>query len=159
MSQKTVRELIRDTVLSIRDDASFYYARESDFNSIKNKPKGIKVLLLPLRHDDERNDESTNRNYLVTILFYEYDVVNGAEVDSQKILDKTDDFLRKFQAKLDLKALNEDEFDQNLSTDTVEISNESITERIRFTADCVTGWELTFNLLVPDQLDYCTVYD
>lgn len=159
---QAVRDFIRDIALSIRDDATFFYARESDFNSIKAKPKGIKLLLLPLIHTDEKSDDSysTNRLYKVTILIFDFDKVQGAEEETQAVLDKTDEFLRQFQAKINLKSLDsEAEADELLATDTISVSNETITERIKFTSDMVTGWEYEFTLTVPDQFDYCALYD
>lgn len=159
---EAVRNFIRDVVLSIRDDASFFYARESDFNAIKNKPKGIKVLLLPLKHDDTRVEDSfaTNRDYKVTLLIFDFDKLQGSEVETQGILDRTDVFLRQLQAKLNLKSLDsEAEADLTLGTDQITIANESIDERIKFTSDMVTGWEYNLTMTVPDQLNYCDIYD
>lgn len=161
---EAVRNFLRDTALSIRDDISFYYARESDFNpaiSIKGKT-GPKVLLLPLKHNDEGAEDSLslNRNYQVTMLFYDNDSMQGAQEETAAILDKTDILLRGFQAKLNLKSMDsEEEADVLLGTDTVTVSNQSVTERIKFTADNVTGWEYEFTLTVPDQFDYCALYD
>ncbi len=158
---KAVRDFIRDTVLSIRDDISFYYARESDFNpaiAIKGK-FGPKVLLLPLRHDDSDGEDSLSKNraYDVTILFYDLDSLKGAEDETALILDKTDLLLRQFQAKVNI-SLDDFEDISGVDADMVTVANESVTERIKFTSDCVTGWELSFVLTVPDTFDYCAIY-
>lgn len=159
MSHKAVRDFIRDTALSIRDDISFSYARESNFNAIQDKTFPA-ILLKPLQYDPERVDYATRRKYHVTLLFYDLDSMEGDEQETQDILDKTDELLGQFQAKINLKSVTTEE-DQSLtlSTDLIEITNETVTERIKFTSDNVTGWEYNFTLEVPDQFDYCSVYE
>lgn len=158
---KLVREFIRDTVGEIRDDVAFYYARQSDFNSVKNKPQGIKVLLAPLDRSDKSPDDSmsTHCEYRCVLMIMQFDEVKGSEEETEGILDDTEKFLRQFQAKIKLLSLNEGvEEGLKLSTDTTDVSEENITAFIKFTSDCVTGWEYEFKLSVPDQFDYCAIY-
>lgn len=158
MSHQAVRDFIRDTVLNTRDDLPFYYARESDFNAIKDKSSKFKVLLLPLQFDPQAVNYTTNRKYRITMLFYGLDSMQGAEEETQEILDQTDRILTEFRAILN-KSIDEEDSELYLSTDMIEIENEMVKERIKFTSDNVTGWEYSFNLLVPDQFDYCTIYN
>lgn len=156
---KLVREYLRDTIKEVRDDISFSYARESDFNAIKNK-RFPAVLLLPLIFDSERSSGSVGRTFHTTMLFYDLDKLQGTEQQTQDILDKTEDLLLKFQAKVNIRSLTvDDDPEVKVTSEKIEISNERVKERIKFTSDCVTGWEYTFDMLVPDQLDYCDVYD
>ncbi len=154
-----IRQLISDTVKEVGDILSFSYARESDFDAIRGK-KFPAALLLPLNYSTDRNGNSDRvLKYNVTVLFYDLDKKGGTEKDSQKILEKLDPIVDSFQAKLNLKSLTvEDDNTDDMTTDKVEISNESVRERIRFTADIVTGWEYSFTLSVPDTADYCNIY-
>jgi len=157
MSHQAVRDFLRDSVLNIRDDITFSYARETDFNTLPNKAFPA-VLLKPLRFEPERNAYTVNRRYKVTMIFYMLDSMQGQEFETQDILDKTDVLLGQFLAKLNLKNFTEDP-EETLNTDTIEIENEGVTERIKMTVDNMTGWEYSFDLLVPDQFSYCKIYD
>lgn len=154
---QAVREFIREIVLGIRDDITFYYCRESTFNTITPK-KYPSALLLPLTHEVDRVNYTNHRVYKATIIFYVPDSMQGDEVESQASLDRADDYLGKFQAKLNLRVLGEDP-ELMLSADTIELSNENVEPRIKQTADNCTGWEYSFSLLVPDQFSYCKIYD
>lgn len=158
MSHQAVKDFIRDKVLSIKDGISFSYARESNFNATQDKTYPA-VLLKPLMYDPDRTNYSIHRKYRCTMLFYALDSMEGDEVETTNILDQTDELLQKFMAVLNLNSATVDEaINDTLSTDLVEISEESVVERIKFTSDNATGWEYSFTLAVPDQFNYCSIY-
>lgn len=156
---RLVRDYIRDTVLLVKDNISFSYARESDFNAIKGKTFPA-VLLKPLEYKPVRTDYTTNKEYDVTLLFYSLDSMQGAEEETQEILDEVDELVTKFLALINLRSLSvEDDPEDSVTSDKIVISSESIRPRIKFTSDNVTGYEVNFTLEVPDTLNYCEVYD
>lgn len=155
---RLVREYIRDTVKEVSDKLSFSYARESDFNAIRNK-KFPAVLLRPLHYNVSRNDYGRVLDYEVGLLFYDLDAKGDDERKTQKILDKLEPIVDAFQAKLNRKSLTVDDNPEDaVNSEKIVISDESIMERIKFTSDVVTGWEFNFTLSVPDPLNYCDIY-
>lgn len=156
---KVVRDFIEDTLRKVRDDVSFSYARESDFNAIQNKTYPA-VLLKPLSFTPKRVGYTINREYKVTLLFYALDSLEGAEDETKEILDEVDELVTSFLAVLNLRSLSvDDDPEEDVTSDKITISNEEVIPRIKFTSDNVTGYQLDFVLEVPDHKDYCEIYD
>jgi hypothetical protein len=158
MSHQAVRTLISDTLKSIDDSILFAYARASDFNQIGIKDDK-RVRLDPLRQSLEYNESfNLSKQYQVTMFFYKLDSLQAAEEETAKILDDTDLISDKFINKLNLFSFTEDSTDE-LSTQNTEISSIRKEPIIKVTADCVTGWGVSFNFTVPDTFNYCSLYE
>lgn len=159
MSHLAVRTLISDTLKSVDDSVLFAYARASDFNSIGIKDDK-RVRLDPLRQTLEYSEGSYNlsKQYQVIIVFYILDDIQGAEEATAKKLDAMDVLSDKFINKLNLFAFNEDTTDE-VSSQNTEITSIRKEPIIKVTADCVTGWVVSFNFTVPDTFDYCSLYE
>lgn len=156
---KFVREYIRDTVREISDKISFSYARESDFNAIRNK-KFPAVLLTPLRYTITQTDWGRMMEYDCNLLFYDLDAKGDDERKTQDILEKIDPIVQQFLIKLNRTSITVDDDPQDdVTSDKVIISDVRAQERIKFTSDIVTGWEISFKMSVPDTVDPCDIYD
>ncbi len=156
---KFVREYIRDTVRGVSDKISFSYARESDFNAIRGK-KFPAVLLTPLRYTVTQTDWGRALEYDCILLFYDLDAKGDDERQTQKILEKIDPLVQQFLIKLNRSSITvEDDPEGDITSDKLVISDVSAQERIKFTSDMVTGWEITFKMSVPDTVDPCDIYD
>lgn len=158
MSHLAVRNLIRDSLLSIQDNVSFIYARRSDFNSIKDKSERF-VHLDPLEVTASfTSNQIYVRKFRVAMVFFQLDSLQGSEEETVLKLDSMDLLSDKFLAKLNLGASGDDPT-VNISSQTITIENIRRTAVIKVTSDCMTGWMLTFDMIVPDSFDYCKVYD
>ena len=158
MSHLAVRTLIEDTLKSIDDSVLFAYARASDFNSIGIK-EDKRVRLDPLRQSLEYSDSyNLSKRYTVGMVFYKLDSMQGAEEETASILDEMDLLSDSFINKLNLFSLSEDSTDE-LSTQNSEILSISKEPVIKVTAECCTGWVVTFSFIVPDTFDYCSLYE
>jgi predicted DNA-binding protein YlxM (UPF0122 family) len=157
MSHQAVRDFIKDTVLSVRDDIQFTYGRESTFDPTVITTN-YACLLLPLKYDPEFVNTTHNRVYRISMIFYAFDSMDGDEVETQDTLDEVDEILTTFQNVLNLNPNSEDT-ELNLITELIEISNEAVVSRIKQTSKNMTGWQYDFSMMVPDQFDYCSIYD
>lgn len=158
MSHQAVRTLISDTLKSIDDSVLFAYARASDFNSMGIKDDK-RVRLDPLRQSLEYSENyNLSKQYQVVIIFYKLDSIQGAEEETATILDQMDLLSDKFLNKLNLFEFNEDSTDE-VSTQNTEITSIRKEPIIKVTADCVSGWVVSFNFTVPDTFDYCSLYE
>jgi hypothetical protein len=152
---ESVRLFLRDIVKSLRDDIQFSYSRQSDFNSTKDK-NNVCVHLDPLSGTPQIVDTSIHTNYSVAMLFYKQGQKDDTEEQFVPILDDTADVLEKFLRKLN--RYGEDESGE-INTDVIQVQSIRQEPAIKVLADVFTGWILTFNLIVPDTFDYCTIYD
>jgi hypothetical protein len=152
---ESVRLFLRDIVKSLRDDIQFSYSRQSDFNSSKDK-NNVCVHLDPLSGTPQVVDTSIHTSYSVAMLFYKQGLKDDTEEQFVPMLDDTADVLEKFLRKLN--RYGEDE-DGEINTDVIQIQSIRQEPAIKVLSDVFTGWILTFNLIVPDTFDYCTIYD
>lgn len=153
-----VREYIRDTVKKVSDKLSFSYARESDFNAIRGK-KFPAVLLKPLRYTITTTDWGRTLEYDCALLFYDLDAKGNDEKTTQKILERLDPIVQQFLYKLNRTSITVyDDPEASVTSDKVVISDQTAQERIKFTSDIVTGWEVSFKMSVPDTTDPCDIY-
>lgn len=154
---KEVRDFLRETVRLVSDDLWFFYGRESDFDFSQDKSYPA-VALSYLRSGTDRTNDTANRVYEVTAIFCDLDDKSGNEEQSQDVLDRMEVTLDRFMALLNRRDEVEDS-ESVVTSEKITIENETREERIKFTSDFGTGWEVKFRLLVPDQFDYCTIYD
>lgn len=154
---KEVRDFLRETVRLVSDDLCFFYGRESDFDFSRDKTYPACAIAY-LRNGTDRTNDTANRVYEVTAIFCDLDDKSGNEEQSQDVLDRLEITVDTFMAFLNRRDETEDP-EAIVSAEKITIENETREERIKFTSDFGTGWEVKFRLLVPDQFDYCKIYD
>ena len=119
---KVVRDFIEDTLRKVRDDVSFSYARESDFNAIQNKTYPA-VLLKPLSFTPKRVGYTINREYKVTLLFYALDSLEGAEDETKRFWMKWMSWLPAFSRSKPFRSLSvDDDPEEDVTSDKITIS-------------------------------------
>lgn len=161
MSHRAVRLLIRDAVKSVRDEVQFIYGRKSDANAVKNKRLPF-VTLSPLTSTANLTDDSFNltTTYSIGLVFYRMDDLQGNEEGTAKVLDEMADFADKAIQYLNRSGEDYGESIQDgLTTDMVKLSNIRKEAVIKVMSDMLTGWIVEFDLIVPDNFDYCSIYD
>lgn len=163
MSHQAIRTLIEDTVKSIDRDILFGYARKSDFNSIGTKAD-VRVQLDPLKETTDfiENSLSFTKTYTVALVFSKKDDLQGAEEETAKILDETDDLSDQLIVKLNRFVLDNDQTEivnDEVDSNTIELSSITKEPIIKVMVDCITGWLLQFKITVPNTFDYCSVYE
>ena len=158
MSHLAVRTLISDTLKSIDDSVLFAYSRASDFNSL-GKREDKRVQLDPLKQSLEFTNGSYNlsKTYQVGMVFYRLDSLQGDEETTASILDEMDVLSDKFINKLNF-IFNEDTT-TDISAQHSELKSFKKESAIKVTADCLSGWIVSFSITVPDSFDYCSLYD
>lgn len=148
MSHLSVRTLIEETVMRVDDSVRFGYGRASDFNSLYKK-EDSRVHLDTLSSTLEYSEDSYNltHTYSVGLACYKLDDMQGAEDETAKILDEMDVLSTKILQALNLKTTK---IDQDLGINSIRKN-----PYIKVTVDCATGFILQFNLIVPDDFNYC----
>ena len=150
MSHRDVRQFIEDTAKSLATDIQFTYARTSDFNIIKDK-KYPYIVLDPLSSTPAFSNEGVSnytKAWACSMAFYQLDDMASTADQYKLILDQMDSYVDKFINKLNRYSTMSDE---------VLIQNISQTPFIKTTADVLTGYLLSFTLLVSDQFEYCEI--
>lgn len=160
MSHHSVRTLLKDTVRSVSNDLEFHYGRPSDINMAPNKSlTRVETYLLEGRPAYQVNSSSNYaKTWNITMLFYKKDSTDSTEEEYCNILDDVDEIVDKFINKLN-RAEESGADDQLLSTDSITLSGFQQIPVIKDTTDIVTGWSLSFQMIVPDTFDYCSIYD
>ncbi len=157
MSQhEKVETFISDTVMKVRDDIDYSYARQTAFNSQSDKGP-VCVTLDPLRHvTDPQNNFLTN--YSCNMFFYVHDKKDGTEKEYNDCLNQAAEIKEVFERLLN-RAIEEEDQTKEIRTDNTVISTITWDPVIRATVDCLTGWIGSFTLGVPDTFNYCSVYE
>lgn len=159
MSHQSVRILIRDVALTIADNINFVYARLTDFNQIRNKQYPF-FQLEPLKSQANFNASNVTltRTYPIVVNIYKLDAMDGTEDETTQILDETDVLCDQFIRLMNKISMNEDTTIK-VSTDTIVLSGIRFDPFIKtFTADVTSGFKVSFNMEVPDDFDYCSIY-
>lgn len=156
---KAVRLLIEETLGTVDDSVRFAYATDSDFNSIGIR-EDKRVQLDPIKQSLEYTEGSFNltKTYQIGMVFYQLDDPEGAEEKTAQILDQMDELSDKFIQKLNDVLLDQDD-DIAITTATIELTSIVKEPAIKATVDVCTGWILNFNVIAPDDFDYCSLYD
>lgn len=144
MSHKGIRLLIEDTARSLGDDIQFTYGRDSDFNLLRDKryPFIQLDLLNSAASFSVNNVSNYSKGWNVFLLFHQLDNEASDQDDYKIILDEMDHYLDKF-----VQQLNKHD----------DIIIQGITQQpfIKATSDILTGWTLSFQLIINDNWDYC----
>lgn len=148
MSHKSIRLLIQDTAKSLADNIQFTYARTSDFNVIRDKKYPF-ITLDPITATPQFATDGV-LNYMkawtCSMAFYQLDKEGSTGDEYALILDEMDGYVDKF-----INKLNRFTYD----SDKLLIQNVNQQPFVKATADILTGYLLTFTLLVEDTFDYC----
>ncbi len=158
MNHKAVRDLLSDITKSLDPTISFGYGRLSDFNKIRDK-KYPYIWSDVVSKSGSYTDNAINltSTYAVTLSFLDKDETANDENQTNPVLDKMMDLSDEFINKLNLSDFNESEL--ATITDTLQITNITQNRVIKDHADILTGWVVSFSLIVPDDFDYCSIYD
>ncbi len=153
MSHRSVRLLLEDVAKSLADNIEFGYGRKSEFNIIQGKSANHWIWCLPLQGSRELANgmETRTNRWDVAILFLEHDPSDSSHDHSGSVLDYQDSIVQRYAQALD-------EWYLNLS-DTVgafSIENFSQTPIYKENSEVQSGWLVRFQLLTPDDFDYCT---
>jgi len=153
MSHRSVVQLINDVAVSIADNIQFGYGRRSDFN-LQQNPSQPWIWLLPLTASPTYTNNNSTENYQKTwnciVLFAQLDKTDSDEKGFKPILDCTDDLVDTFINKLNDWYLNQAD-----EVGAVTLQNFSQNPFIKTDADVFTGWFVSFQMVVPDDFDYC----
>ena len=146
MSHKGIRKLIEKTALDLQDDVQFSYGVDTDFNQAKKKGN-LLINCSPLTAVPQYTVNGV-QNYMkqwqVDMVIFKVD--NTSKLDYAKLLDEIDPLVDTFINKL------------NFFTDrSGDITLTSFNQQpfIKATADCLTGWLLTFTIFAQDDFEYC----
>lgn len=144
MSHKGIRLLIEDTARSLGDDIQFTYGRDSDFNLLRDKryPFIQLDLLNSAASFSVNNVSNYSKGWNVFLLFHQLDNEASDQDDYKIILDEMDHYLDKFVQQLN-------------KHDDIIIQGINQQPFIKATADILTGWTLSFQLIINDNWDYC----
>lgn len=144
MSHKGIRLLIEDTARSLGDDIQFTYGRDSDFNLLRDKryPFIQLDLLNSAASFSVNNVSNYSKGWNVFLLFHQVDNEASDQDDYKIILDEMDHYLDKFVQQLN-------------KHDDIIIQGINQQPFIKATSDILTGWTLSFQLIINDNWDYC----
>lgn len=146
MSHKSIRSLLEGTALSLADDIQFSYGTETDFNQSK-KSGSILINVAPLVSVPSYTVNGVfnyQKQWNVEMVFYKVD--NSQEIEYTQILDELDELVDRFVNNLN-------SFQEK--SDQIIIQSMNQTPFIKATADILTGYLLTFQILSMDDFDYC----
>lgn len=158
MNHKAVRDLLSDTTKSLSALISFGYGRLSDFNKIRDKKYPyIWSDVVSKAGSYTENIINLTSTYSVTLSFLNKDETANDETQTNLILDAMFDLSEQFINKLNLADFDESEL--ATITSVIQITNIQHTRIIKDHADILTGWVVSFNLITPDDFDYCSIYE
>lgn len=148
MSHKGTRLLIEDVSKSLGDNIKFTYARTEDFNVMRDKVYPFITLepLIATSSFTVNNVSNFMKVFNATLTFYQLDKESSIGDDYKKILDDMDNLVDQFITKLNFFSNNDEIIIQNINQQPF----------IKATADILTGWILTFQIVTPDKWNYCS---
>jgi hypothetical protein len=152
MLYKSLYNLLKEVADDLPFDNEFNHGRGSDLNIFADNNKSTLIWMSPLRASGSFPNQTNRlfRNYTVELFFYNQDDISGSNDDTRAILELTDKLATKYILDLNQKVLDDD----NISDD-VTITNISEEAVIKVNKQILTGQLLTFNILLPDDFDYC----
>ena len=160
MTHSSVVTLLEDTAKSLGDNVRFGYGALDDFNSISNKVFPF-IWLNPLKGEFMTNDSGPNStvDFECELFFMDADNPKGAERDTADTWDKSHDLMSQFVFKLNRFIMDDSEYTDDISSNLVLLENVRFESGRKATGDALSGWTLKFNLLVPVEFDYCSIYE
>lgn len=153
MSHQSVRLLLQDVAKSLADNIQFAAGRHSEFN-MKQSVSYPWIWLLPITANPTFavNDvEHYQKTWNIALLFFDKDAFDAIEGPSNDILDKQDETVDKFIHRLN-------DWSMKLQDTVGEITLRGFSQQPFYKDDAGihTGWLLTFQMVTPDDFEYCT---
>lgn len=148
MSHKSIRLLIESTAKSLADNIQFTYARDSDFNVMRDKKYPF-ISLHMLQAAPEYATEGTQnymKSWICTMSFYQLDKAGSTQDEYALILDEMDGYVDKFINKLNFFTYK---------SDKILLQGISQQPFIKDFSDILTGYILSFTLVAEDDFEYC----
>lgn len=144
MSHKGIRKLLENTAKSLGDDIQYTYARDSDFNLIRDKryPYIYTSPILSTPSYTVNGVQNYMKVWTIQMAFYEKDKPESEGEEYADILDEMDGYVDSFINKLN-------------QTDDIVISGIRQEPFIKAMGDILTGYILTFTITVNDNFNYC----
>jgi hypothetical protein len=146
VSHKAIRTLLEETALSLADDIQFSYGTETDFNQSEKKGS-ILINVAPLVSIPSYTVNGVfnyQKQWNVEMVFYKVD--NSQEIEYTQILDELDELVDRFTNNLN-------SFQEKSDQIVIQAMNQ--TPFIKATAEILSGWLLTFQILAMDDFSYC----
>jgi hypothetical protein len=154
MSHRSVVNLINDVAVSLSDGIQFGYGVRSEFNQSEKKGEQF-IWMVPLTASPTYTNNNATENYQKTwnciILFFKQDKTDSLSDHYHEILNDMDSLVDRFVNRLNDWSLSESD-----TVGAVTIRNFQQTPYIKADADILTGWWLSFQLVVSDDFNYCT---
>lgn len=155
MSHKGIRLLIEDTAKRLGDDIQFTYAKQSDFNILRDKRYPF-ISLDPLVASAGfavNNTSNYTKVWSVSMAFYELDSVSSTQDEYAIILDEVDNLVDRFITKINEYGGTEN--NNVFNEDNIIIQSISQQPFVKAMADVLTGYLVSFQIVVPDNWNYC----
>lgn len=143
--------LIEQIVRTLADNIAFGYARESDFN-VQNDVSLPYILLDPPTATSAfsvNNVYSLSTVWSVSMAFYQKDREDSTGDEYKKILDQMDVYVKRFILALNEQYITLAETGE-LNTGNIIIQGIGQNPFIKTTSQILTGWLVTFQVVVPD---------
>lgn len=153
MSHQSVRLLLQDVAKSLADNIQFSAGRHSEFNMIPNKSYPW-IWLLPITAQPDfavNSVEHYQKTWNIALMFFDKDAFDATQGPSNDILDQQDETVDKFIHRLN-------DWSYKLSDTVGAITLRGFNQQPFYKDDAGihTGWLLTFQMVVPDDFEYCT---
>jgi len=147
MSHKSIRKLIEDAATGLQDDIDYTYGKTTDFNQ-EEKKSFTYINTSPLNSIPGFRTDGTNymKQWNVQMAFLKIDKEDSDQEDYSQILDEMDKLVDRFIVNLNFFQAKSDSF-------VLTVTSQD--PAIKVMADIVTGWILSFNILVNDDFEYC----
>lgn len=162
MTHEAVVDLLEDVAKAIGDNVKFGYGALEDFNTIQNKSYPF-IWLYALKGQFVPGEEGKLTSVVefeCTLNFLNLDNPKGAEYDTAQAWDTGFQIMEKYIHKLDEFLLaSQEEDEDSITTDTVRITRSRFEAGRKATGDVLSGWTLDLTLEVPNDFDYCSIYD
>jgi hypothetical protein len=124
----------------------------SDINAFSDNKHKTLLWMMSLIEDDEFiNTLRLSKNYLIELFFYQEDNLDSSDAGRREIMCDCDDIATKFELDLANTIYN---MADNVKRD-IEISKFHKVSVFKKGTWIYTGIDMTFNLTVPDDFDYC----
>lgn len=153
MSHQSVRLLLQDVAKSLADNIQFDAGRHSEFN-MKQNISYPWIWLLPITAQPRFavNDvEHYEKTWNIALLFFDKDEFDATEGPSNAILDQQDETVDAF-----IQRLNDWSMKLEDTVGAVTLRGFNQQPFYKDDAGIHTGWLLTFQMIVPDDFEYCT---
>lgn len=153
MSHQSVRLLLQDVAKSLADNIQFGYGRHSEFNMLQGVSYPWRWLLpMTAQPFFAVNDvEHYQKLWNIAMLFFDKDEFDAAAGPSNDILDVQDAGVDAF-----IQRLNDWSMKLEDTVGAVTLRGFNQQPFYKDDAGIHTGWLLTFQMIVPDDFEYCT---